>query len=314
MMKRTLTALATIGLLGFGASGAAAASLSSALNLADEDTLEDRDFEFVLTFDDQGGLVPFFGKLSDALANQQRVFLGGISVFETLNNVPLSKQGVSNALNEVTALFLTEVTAVQFANNGLDAMPSQDDQYHVDASPTGLTLLNQVFDIDASVQPLLDTNTVALLFEDSSADFDVANPTVADAEDGKFIMSASLQDGDFFGATAIDDIGFVGMQGPNFSIGNFGFGLTIDNFLFGTLTGQVQFTNNALIGNPFVNNGGFFDLVGLDGTLKGSDSPGFAVESDIDVVFQAIPAPGTVGLLGLGLIGFGIAKRRRMRA
>lgn len=312
-MKRTITALTAVAMLGFGASGALASSLNSTLGLQDPDRLEDVDFEFVFTLDAQGNPVPFAGTLSGAVAAGQRVFLGGISLFESLNNTNLSNAQSSSSLPEVTGLFLTEVVGTQFANNGLDGVAgTADDRVHVQAAATGLAMLTSVFNIDASVQALLDPNTVALLFEDSTPDFNIANPTQADAENGNFILSASLQSGDFFAATAVDDIAFVGGLGSQDSIGVFGFGLTIDNFLFGTLSGQVNFGDGAFIGNPFASLGTSHDLVSQGGNLSGSNAPGFQVTSDVDVLFQAIPVPATVGFLGLGLLGLGaIARRRR---
>lgn len=72
--------------------------------------------------------------------------------------------------------------------------------------------------------------------------------------------------------------------------------------------GGIANGNQVLIGtNNYFN---IFDLPQYDTVILASTSPNFEVDN---IAFGSVPEPGTLALLGAGLLGLGVIRRRRRR-
>lgn len=311
--------------------GAQAGEITDALHAnasTDNDELIDDDNEFILR--EVGSEGEFFDGRFDKVTDEIQegdIFGGVIDILRIRNNA------VDDQLNtvELTGVFVTQVSgideddnAVGFAEFDFAAVSDQtiwDDLLGVrpDSFLTDATEIDQ---------------TVALFFEDGDPnDFSMLETDASGAtEEAKWIdrratatngtqrMAVGFgEDDDFFISRAPRDAGAAagGSFGDNF--GRFLLGLSIFDFGFG------DFIPNAIESQTFlfpdesnpntINSELTHDITG-DGELSVSDDGiinflPFASQATLNI--RAIPVPGTLGMLGLALIGLGAAARWRHR-
>ena len=222
------------------------------------------------------------------------IFLGGIQI-DKINNQTLGTGG----WNELTGVFGLQVLAVTPIGGGLSlisfgalgTLPASGDLQAEILLATGV-------DIGATA-----AGTFARFFEDTTPDATRDGSTFADyigeTTDGTVFLNAALAPGGL-SAIGFGDVGALatfcttttpggGLPGNFFNNGN---GVTVSS----------SSTANILVGSP----------VGVSGTNQCPISPeDFTVRDDATFTVQAIPEPMTLGLLGMGLVGLGLARRRK---
>jgi len=270
---------------------ALAATSASALpvNLLDPDgttTFEDDSGEFLLRPNSAGGFDPV---TSGDIAIGD-LFLGVLDISS------IGGTSLDTVNTEITGVFLTEVTNLTDFDDetiGLTTFDTVDVTFG--ARPD---LFMELFGV-----PDQAADTVALLWEDTDDDFSFFSSDVTDiagsiptATDGSLFMRLLLDDDGFFTSNDVPlDPSTFGLFPSLTQLGTFAFDLFIaDYFGPGVLQDDRTFGSGNLI-------------VPQDGNV-------FPVENDLQFTVEVIPVPGTLGLLGIGLIGIGAAARRRQRA
>ncbi|MGD8325633.1 MAG: PEP-CTERM sorting domain-containing protein [Sphingomonadales bacterium] len=157
--------------------------------------------------------------------------------------------------------------------------------YELSLTPTGVT------DLGGGIFEISVTGSITYYLDDSP-DFNGANP--ATASDGNIFLTADLVMEEVFqiddvldSIFAPDDLEFAvtgGLYADNFDTDSFNLGSDILTFSAEANFGSIEINSGILTGS----------LAGRTGTL-----------------FRAVPEPMTIGLLGAGLLGLGLARRRR---
>lgn len=145
------------------------------------------------------------------------------------------------------------------------------------------------------------TNLISLVFEDGANNLDVYTDALPqallDVTDGTLVMGLSLLDGtDFIFANDVPlDIGVFAPSA----------GETPGVTQYGTFAYELSFAYENLPGTPVG------DLSGSGTNLVTDRIAIAAVIDDTQASFTTVPEPGTVALLGLGLLGIGASLRKR---
>jgi len=172
-----------------------------------------------------------------------------------------------------------------------------------------------IFGPSAGFQATYGAGAMVALFEDTTPDFQresggavtTVNDAMILASNGTFVATLGFNSADNFWAAESkkDDIAAIGSTPVPGSGGGFNSGL---NFL--TLAPGFKFDTVAC-GNVIT---GTIVQVGScgSGSLLGTGGVGTPFDSfdDVNFAVNRIAEPGTLALLGLGLLGFGVARRR----
>jgi len=211
--------------------------------------------------------------------------------------------GVSG-VNELTAIFETEVIKKDFVNVGADGLfGSGDDIYsYTFGAHTGFGSSFGVSD-----------NAVVLFFEDTSPDYSRTG-TVANAEatatNGNLMMGwgIGLDLDELLQATAPQSVATFKNVNPGASPGSFNFQVSIlfENFA------EVDFKQVNADVIP-IGGDGFIDVV-ASGNVLGTKgiATGYQAFNNVDAVLRAVPVPEPASLapMGIGLLGMGATSRR----
>jgi hypothetical protein len=330
-MKKVLGAVLTAGALVFSYTSAhALASWSSTFVSGVVNTFSDDDGEVLVNKDGSGGISPLTGVASPTISvGDYLVGTLGITSFPTSGTD-------ASTVNQVTAMFAVEVTsvtaipdAVCFPNltggsflintgacAGFRFAPTGDFNAAVSgAFPNLFTNLGvpNFLDVDGSALP---TNTIALVWEDPNHDYnrdavgdvdgdgtpDTLDDAALAAANGTLRMVLGAEGGDQWtgsGPVYVNDAGIEALLSPTgvAQVGQFSATLTILSHSFGPL---------YILGPKLtVTNGAF------SGDLNLSVPWDVSSNADFQFNISVIPEPGTMLLLGTGLLGLGALGRRR---
>ncbi len=286
--------LAACGLIWAG-SASALPSFASGLVPGQSNTISDDDAEIFIDADMSGSVTT------------GDYFLG----FLGMNTVQPSNEQPGTTINELTAVFALEVSAINFttpASAVCGGLACTDFSLATPAIGLGAALDLAGFDYDpvaagpqtaAAVLAGIAADTWLVAFEDTIPDFNVATATMQDLVDMVMDGTQVLELGDT-GAT----IGSIGPSDPSLIAGLAG-GVGIGSF---SLSGApINSTTLPLDTTVPVNGGGQVFAPGA--------GVAFPIKTNTDItVFAAIPEPTTLALLGAGLLGMGFSKRRRAAA
>lgn len=252
--------------------------------------------------------------------------LRGIFQIETLEDQSGGNPSInygSAGVHELSGIFEVEVKAIQVVsdpNNSCGGVSGCTGGAH---KLDGDERVNYVFGPNAAFQSQfggLSGSTMVVFFEDATPDF-TRTGTVAAGE-------ASATDG-----TKVVELGFSGdadeywvstntpskpgiaknvPQGTG--LGTFSFGVA---FLFNSLFNQwVQVDSGCVILPGGCAGDGLVDVNGsggVSGTKRSTTK--YDIFDNVDLVFRPVPEPGTLGMLGIGLVGLGFfARTRRQQA
>ncbi|MBK5910877.1 hypothetical protein CCR85_05140 [Rhodothalassium salexigens] len=298
------------------ATAPAAAFPTSFINNGGTTTFEDDSGEFVLRPDGQGGFTQVTGQL------QAGDIFAGILDITSIGGDANRLDGIGTEVTGAFALQLDSITNIGTRMIGTTAGGEVYTDGDFTFTAASLTDFNSIFGLTGS-NAATDANTVLRLWDDPSNNFTLERGDVSDAapnddfEANDFAQAIALAtDGDFLANAILDpntsDM-FMAFDVPLFLSTFGGGGLTGDLFpgvsklgdFIGGLTVTAYDGPGALVNNQ----------LGVSGSLLApADANGgdiFPVRNDADFAFNLIPAPATMGLLGLGLLAAGVAGRRR---
>ncbi len=234
-----------------------------------------------------------------------------------------------DAGREFTSLF--QIRVADMADTGTDATVDATtyDIYDFEFEPAGASSWDPYLtDAEAAALGIDRDRMVAIFYDDAleadgGTNFDRAGSDatqeLADASDGQRRAVAGLDtEDDFWVAQGPLNLQAFVDAGLNDDLGDFFFGaswlwedFTSVNFIdFAQNTGTTDLQDIAFAPAPGTVNVGLFgdgDLIG-----KTADS-GFGVFNKVDINVNAVPAPAPLGLMGLGLAGLALFRRRPLR-
>ena len=308
LLKKALGSAAVLALAGVGVS-AQAASVGSVLGSGPY-LLSDNSAEYLINGDPQDTDTTV--DVGDRLR--------GIFTIDTVQpndgSSPATSIGGTSSVNELTAIFDITVTD-KTTFNGSTCLQAFCWTFGTTAS----------FAAEAAAAGFTNTDgAMVMFFEDSANDFERLLQT-GDVAGDIAAMEASATGGNPFwlfgddGGTEFfwnaggnfDDISIAEILPANTSFGNFNTGLLLLEAIAGPQLGDVACTDLTSLAITTVNACGNGQLLSKGPTgVSGSFASSYDSLDDVNFTVNIVPAPGSLALIALGLLGLtGVSRRAR---
>lgn len=307
-MKRTILAAALLAASGLGATAAHATAVSGLFNTSGNTLLSDNSAEYWIDRDESGTISVddiLFGILD--IGDIQGTQIGGVTSYNELTIIQ------ANKISSAGVTFLSG-QGVEIGNFSAVALGAGDSNYFdwslgtIDLDGDPLTLDDR-FTFSTAFGATNDGKTLALVFEDTAnnatreTDIQTAMTAHSDGDERLLVtIDTAVDSGDritvFAPVNPILAAATVGVPNTSYEGSSF--------FLDGTIAQQDW---PGLFFNAEI-------TAGTGGFATPSTGSAWPIYDNIDFTVTAtrVPEPASLALLGLGLCGLGLTRRRTKRA